>query len=79
MVLRLDPRFPVIWRSPSALQIGTHTGVMLDPVAPPTERAVTAIAIAIEAQAMPRPISTPAPITSIQNPCAVDISASPSA
>tara|TARA_R110000868_G_scaffold411582_1_gene705539 strand:+ start:27546 stop:28355 length:810 start_codon:yes stop_codon:yes gene_type:complete len=47
MVLRLDPRFPVIWRSPSALQIGTHTGVMLDPVDPPTERAVTALVAGI--------------------------------
>lgn len=47
MVLRLDPRFPVLWRSPSSLQIGVHPGIVLDEVDAPTERAVSALVAGI--------------------------------
>ena len=44
MILRLDPRLPVVWRSPMSVQIGIDPSrVRLDDVSPTTERLIAAL------------------------------------
>lgn len=43
MALHIDPRHPVLWRSPTSLQLGLATGVVLDDVDRPVERLVAAL------------------------------------
>ena len=44
MILRLDPRLPVVWRSPMSVQIGFDPPrVRLDDVSPTTERLIAAL------------------------------------
>jgi len=44
MILRLDPRLPVVWRSPMSVQIGLDPPrVRLDDVSPTTERLIAAL------------------------------------
>ena len=44
MVLKLDPRYPLVWRSPTSLQVGVDPAVvMLDDVSETTERLVAAL------------------------------------
>lgn len=44
MVLRLDPRFPLVWRDPVSLQIGAETPVVtLENVSPSVERLIGAL------------------------------------
>ncbi len=44
MVLRLDPRYPVAWRSPSSMQLGfTHAPLILDDLSPAVERMIAAL------------------------------------
>ncbi|MCY7413495.1 MAG: hypothetical protein LH471_10745 [Salinibacterium sp.] len=44
MILRLDPRLPVVWRSPMSVQIGVDPPrVRLDDVSPTTERLISAL------------------------------------
>lgn len=44
MVLRLDPRYPLVWRTPSSLQVGIDPArVVLDGVEPGTERLLAAL------------------------------------
>ena len=44
MVLRLDPRYPLVWRDPVSLQIGAETPVArLDNVSPSEERLIGAL------------------------------------
>jgi len=48
MVLRLDPRYPVAWRSPTSMQLGfTHAPLILDDVSPATERMIAALVAGI--------------------------------
>jgi len=45
MVLRLDPRLPLVWRTPTSLQLGfSRAVVVLDDVTVATERMLTALA-----------------------------------
>lgn len=44
MVHRLDPRFPLVWRTPSSVQVGVDPArVVLDPVSPSAERMLAAL------------------------------------
>jgi hypothetical protein len=44
MVLKLDPRYPLVWRSPTDLQFGVdHAVVVLTDVSPPQERVIAAL------------------------------------
>jgi len=44
MVLKLDPRYPVVWRTPTSLQIGVADPVaVLDDLTPATERMLAAL------------------------------------
>ncbi len=44
MVLRLDPRLPLVWRSPSSLQVGVDSAVIrLDDVSVAAERLISAL------------------------------------
>ncbi len=44
MVLRLDPRLPLIWRTPQSLQFGLdHPRVVLEAVSPADERVIAAL------------------------------------
>jgi len=45
MVLRIDPSLPVLWRSPSSLQLGVAGRVVMEEVSPAAERIVAALAI----------------------------------
>ncbi|MCU1422534.1 MAG: hypothetical protein JWN36_2185 [Microbacteriaceae bacterium] len=45
MVLRLDPRFPILWRNPHGLQVGVDAPrALLDPIDDAEERVVAALA-----------------------------------
>jgi len=44
MVLKLDPRYPVVWRTPTSLQIGVADPIaVLDDLTPATERMIAAL------------------------------------
>ncbi len=44
MVLKLDPRFPLVWRTPSSLQLGVDPAVVtLHDVSETTERLLAAL------------------------------------
>ncbi|MEY2847477.1 MAG: hypothetical protein RI885_142 [Actinomycetota bacterium] len=48
MVLRLDPRYPVLWRSPFSLQLGADDPpVVLGDVSPGAERMLAALAVGV--------------------------------
>ena len=48
MVLKLDPRYPVVWRSPSSLQVGVDPAlVRLDDVTELQERMLAALAVGV--------------------------------
>jgi bacteriocin biosynthesis cyclodehydratase domain-containing protein len=48
MVLKLDPRFPLVWRSPTSLQVGVASPVVvLDDVTPADERIIAALSAGV--------------------------------
>src|SRR5882757_8454708 len=48
MVLKLDPRYPVVWRSPSSLQVGVDPAIArLDDVTELQERMLAALAVGV--------------------------------
>lgn len=48
MVLRLDPRFPVVWRTPSSVQLGVDPpAVVLDGISEVQERMLAALAVGV--------------------------------
>lgn len=48
MLLRLDPRYPVVWRSPTSLQIGAEQPIAhLDTISPAAEHLLDAVAAGI--------------------------------
>jgi bacteriocin biosynthesis cyclodehydratase domain-containing protein len=48
MVLKLDPRYPVVWRSPSSLQLGVDPAIVrLDDVTELQERMLAALAVGV--------------------------------
>ncbi|MEQ1735358.1 MAG: hypothetical protein ABL886_02870 [Rhodoglobus sp.] len=48
MILKLDPRWPIVWRSPSSLQLGIDPPlVVLDGVTEAQERLVAALAVGV--------------------------------
>jgi bacteriocin biosynthesis cyclodehydratase domain-containing protein len=48
MVLRLDPRFPLVWRTPTSLQLGVASPVVvLDDVTPADERIIAALSAGV--------------------------------
>lgn len=48
MVLKLDPRYPLVWRSPSSLQVGVASPrVVLHDVSVATERMIAALAVGV--------------------------------
>ena len=44
MVLKLDPRLPILWRTPSSVQVGTHPVAVLDEVSDGDARLLAALA-----------------------------------
>ncbi len=48
MILRLDPRFPMVWRTPTSVQLGIDPPlVVLDPVTELEERVLAALAVGV--------------------------------
>ena len=48
MVLKLDPRYPIVWRSPSSLQVGVDPAIVrLDDVTELQERMLAALAVGV--------------------------------
>ncbi len=48
MVLRLDPRYPVVWRTPSSVQLGVDPpAVVLDGISEVQERMLAALAVGV--------------------------------
>ncbi|HSP51492.1 MAG TPA: hypothetical protein VLO00_01230 [Cryobacterium sp.] len=48
MTLRLDPRYPVVWRSPESIQVGVdHPLVVITAMSPGLERVVAALAVGV--------------------------------
>ena len=51
-VLKRDPRYPIVWRSPAALQIGSRPLIVLDPVTPVEERVIAALRKGVPADSL---------------------------
>lgn len=48
MILRLDPRWPLVWRTPTSVQVGIDPPlVILDPISELEERLLAAIAVGV--------------------------------
>ncbi len=48
MILRLDPRWPLVWRTPTSVQVGVDPPlVILDPISELEERLLAAIAVGV--------------------------------
>lgn len=47
MILRLDPRIPLVWRDPSSMQLGVPARVVLDDLSPAGEQMVAALTAGI--------------------------------
>ncbi|MBB5633870.1 bacteriocin biosynthesis cyclodehydratase domain-containing protein [Cryobacterium mesophilum] len=66
MALKLDPRYPVVWRSPDSLQLGVDAPrVLLNQVSTAHERMLAALAVGV----------TRAGLTMIGNECGLDADA----